>query len=121
MSTTPDRDQEQAASWALSPEREVAPDATIHRGQAARSASAALLAEITADDAESADQVQQASRAGVGGRPSLSSGTPGISPTWSLRVPAELDAAMRARAEREGTSLADLLRRIATSYVREAS
>ncbi|MCH8614435.1 hypothetical protein [Arsenicicoccus dermatophilus] len=113
-------DGAEAAAWAESPERDLTHTTILH-GQAAQDFTTALLADVLADDPSTAAEFEAAREAGRGGRPSLSPTTPGPSPTWSLRVPADLDTAMRQRAADEGTTLPALLRRIADDYLAHAS
>ena len=103
------------AAWAESDEPAIRPDAVVHRGEAARDASRALLEAVTEDDPAGRETLRRAAR----GRPALDPATSGASPLWQVRAPASLDQALRAQATAEGRTLSEVLRDAATAYLTE--
>lgn len=119
--TTPDetREREYEArlmAWAESDAPTIAPGAPALRGEAARGAARALLEAATADDPANRALVRRVAKRG---RPPLNPElAPGqAQPTWNIRMPMDLDAAMRARAKAEGRHLSDVVRQAAAEYL----
>lgn len=112
MSTTPDYDA--LAAWAESDAPTLHPGAVVHRGDAARAASRALL-----EDAAETDDEREAIERAKGGRPRLDpTAKPGKnSPMWNVRAPETLDADARARAAAEGKDLSALVRDAVQAYL----
>jgi hypothetical protein len=102
------------AAWAESSAPTARPEAVVHRGEAARAASRALLETVTEDDPAGRALVRAATR----GRPTLGSPAPmGRSPLWQVRAPQALDQALRNRAKAEGRTLSDVIRDAAAAYL----
>jgi hypothetical protein len=106
----------QMMTWAESDAPTVRPGTPVLRGEAARKAARALLEEATNDDPPNRELVRRVARRG---RPPLNPDlAPGQrQPTWNIRMPADLDAAMRARAKAEGRRLSDVVRQAAAEYL----
>jgi hypothetical protein len=106
----------QMMAWAESDAPTVHPATPVLRGDAARQAARALLESATSGDPQNRELIRRVARRG---RPPLNPDlAPGHrQPTWNIRMPADLDTAMRARAKAEGRHLSDLVRQAAAEYL----
>jgi len=106
---------EALAAWAESDAPTIRPGAVIRHGSPELHAEmAAMLAEVVADDPESAAALERV----TGGRPTLAAGAPaGDSPAWRVRVPRTLDEAVRARAAAEGRKISAVVREAVEEYM----
>ncbi len=103
------------AAWAQSDEPTIQPGTVIHKGKDARAAARAMLEAATEDDPGNRDLVRRVGR----GRPRLNPdlGPGHAQPIWNIRMPLDLDAAMRARAKTEGRPLSVVVREAAAEYL----
>jgi len=115
--TPAERPQDQAATEAAlnayaehvaSDDFELPEGAVVHRGSP--EAGRAFLEQFV--DADELDRIAR------GGRPSLSGA--GTSPKRQVRLPADVDAALTALAERQGRKPSVLMREAIETYVRSA-
>jgi hypothetical protein len=114
---TAEEDHEAALSaWAESDAPQVHPGATMHRGEDARATARTLLEDAIEGDPAGGELV---STPRGRGRPRLNPelGPDERQPTWNVRMPLELDTAMRARAKVEGRPLSEVIRQAATEYL----
>lgn len=107
---------DELAAWAESDEPTVRPGATVLRGDAAQAAARALMQDATADDPSGRDMVARIARRGRPRlNPDLDPGQAG--PLWNIRMPIDLDTAMRAQASTEGRPLSEVVRQAAAEYL----